>query len=307
VRPQSAAGIAEEGEGFIAAVETMDRVDDLVAAALAARTGGPRWSTILKIALPALVLATFLFLWNEIPTWVGWQEYTMPTFSEDVRALVDQWGTIGPNLEATIVDALLGFILGNLVGIVGAILFSQSKYIQWAFYPLAIVVQTIPVIVLVPIIVVIFALIGWDPFSSLPLVGVGSKPILAITVLISFFPTLVNMTVGLQSVDPDLYDLARVVNANRWTILWRLRLPSSMPYLFSSFKISATACFIGAIVGEWMLSNNSGIGGLINLYYFNENKTGLWASVIAVCLSSMAFFGAVSLAERVLVPWRRER
>jgi NitT/TauT family transport system permease protein len=287
--------------------ETAERIDEPVALTLSASTAGFQWSTVLKIALPATVLATFFFLWNQVPIWAGLHEYELPTFSQDMQALVDQWGTIGPNLQATIVDALLGFLLGNIVGIVGAILFSQSKYIEWAFYPLAIVVQTIPVIVIVPIIVVVLPLIHLDPFSPLPIVGVGSEPILAVTILISFFPTLVNMTAGLRSVDPDLYDLARVVNASRWTILWRLRLPSSMPYLFSSFKISATACFIGAIVGEWMLSNNSGIGGLLNLYYFNENKTGLWASVIAVSLSSMAFFGIVVLAERILVPWRRER
>lgn len=287
--------------------EVTERADDPVAITLSARTNRFQWSTALKFLLPAAVLATFFFLWNQVPIWWGLHEYELPTFSQDMQALVDQWGTIGPNLQATIVDALLGFFLGNVVGILGAILFTQSRYIEWAFYPLAIVVQTIPVIVLVPIIVLVFALIGLDPFSPLPVVGVGSKPILAVTVLISFFPTLVNMTSGLRSVDPDLIDLARVVNASRWTILWRLRLPSSMPYLFSSFKISATACFIGAIVGEWMLSNSAGIGGLLNLYYFNENKSGLWASVIAVSLSSMVFFGIVALAERVLLPWRRDR
>jgi NitT/TauT family transport system permease protein len=287
--------------------EAAESTDDIIAELLPNSTSGFQWTTALKIALPAVVIGTVLFLWNQIPIWAGLHEYELPTFSQDMQALVDQWGTIGPNLQATIIDALLGFFIGNVVGILGSILFSQSRYIEWAFYPLAIIVQTIPVIVIVPIIVVIFALLGWDPFDPLPVVGVGSKPILAVTVLISFFPTLVNMTSGLRSVDPDLYDLARVVNASRWTILWRLRLPSSMPYLFSSFKISATACFIGAIVGEWMLSNAQGIGGLLNLYYFNENKPGLWASVIAVSVCSMAFFGLVALAERILVPWRRER
>jgi NitT/TauT family transport system permease protein len=288
-------------------VRAAERAEEPVVATPAPSGAGLPWATALKFVLPAAMIVVVLFLWNEIPIWAGLHEYELPTFSQDMQALVAQWGTIGPNLQATIVDALLGFFLGNAVGIVAAILFSQSKYIEWTFYPLAIVVQTIPIIVIVPIIVVVFSLIGWSPFDPLPIVGVGSKPILAVTVLISFFPTLVNMTVGLRSVDPDLYDLARIVNASRWTILWRLRLPSSMPYLFSSFKISSTACFIGAIVGEWMLSNSQGIGGLLNLYYFNENKPGLWASVIAVSLSSMVFFGLVTLAERILVPWRRER
>src|SRR5579859_3580698 len=149
--------------------EAAERTEDAIAdaaitEALLAPTGF-QWTTGLKIALPAVVIGIFLFLWNQIPIWAGLHEYELPTFSQDIRALVDQWGTIGPNLQATIIDALLGFFLGNVVGILGAILFSQSKYIEWSFYPLAIIVQTIPVIVLVPIIVVIFALLGWDPFD----------------------------------------------------------------------------------------------------------------------------------------------
>jgi NitT/TauT family transport system permease protein len=286
---------------------TAERTDEQIVTAPPAPAAGFPWVPALKIFLPLAVLAIFLFLWNEIPVWLGLHEYELPTFSQDMQALAEQWDTIGPNLQATIVDALLGFFVGNAVGILSAIVFSQSRYIEWAFMPLAIVVQTIPIIVIVPIMVVLFSIFGWAPLDPLPVVGVGSKPILAVTVLISFFPTLVNMAVGLRSVDPDLYDLARVVNASRWTILWRLRLPSSMPYLFSSFKISSTACFIGAVVGEWMLSNSQGIGGLLNLYYFNENKTGLWAAVIAVSLSSVVFFGLITFAERILVPWRRER
>lgn len=287
--------------------KTAARADQPRVRAVRSPFAGVSPASSLKIVLPAVVLATFLFLWNEAPTWAGLHEYELPTFSQDIQALFDQWGTIGPNLKATIVDALVGFFIGNAIGILGAILFSQSKYIEWAFYPLAIVIQTIPIIVIVPILVVLFSLFNWGPFDPLPVIGVGSKPILAVTVLISFFPTLVNMTVGLRAIETDLYDFMRVINASRWTILWRLRLPSSMPYLFSSFKISSTGCFIGAVVGEWMLSNAPGVGALLNLYYFNENKTGLWASVIAVSVSSILFFILITLAERVLIPWRQER
>lgn len=265
------------------------------------------WSAAARVFLPLTALAVFLVLWNWLPTALGLQTFELPPFSQDIKALIDQWSAIGPNLRVTIVDALLGFAVGNLLAVVVAIIFSQSKYLEWTFFPLAILVQTIPIIVIAPLMVVILSVFNWGPFDPLPVIGIGSKPILAVTVLITFFPTLVNMTVGLRAVDANLFDFMRLVNANRFTILWRLRLPSSMPYLFSSFKITSTLCFVGAVVGEWMLASGQGLGGLLNLYNYEENKTALWADVIAISLASMVFFGIVILAERVLVPWREER
>src|SRR5947209_17414412 len=98
-----------------------ERTEEAIEVTIAVPAEGFPWSTVLKFALPAVVIATFLFLWNQVPTWAGLHEYELPTFSQDMHALVDQWGTIGPNLQATIVDALLGFFLGNVVGILGAI------------------------------------------------------------------------------------------------------------------------------------------------------------------------------------------
>src|SRR5579884_486963 len=262
----------------------------------------------LRIVLPLTVLAIFLLLWNYVPTWQGLPQFELPTFGEDIKALADSWGTvIGPNLEKTIVDALVGFAVGNILAIVGAVLFTQSKYVEWTFYPLAIMVQTIPIVVLAPLFVILLQVYGLNPDAPLPIIGIGSKPILLVTILITFFPTLVNMTVGLRAIDPNLYDLMRLLNANRLTILWRLRLPSSIPYLFSSFKITSTLCFVGAVVGEWMLASQQGLGGYLNVFYYENDIPELWAAVIAIVACSMAFFGIVVLAERILVPWRQER
>ncbi len=274
------------------------------------------WQGVLKVVLPLCALGVTLFLWEKLPTWWGLAQYELPTFTEDVHALITGWGTIGPNLKITVADALVGFALGNLLAIIGAILFSLSRYIEWTFYPLAILIQTIPIIVVAPIFVIILTAVGpklpggstiWSPDNPLPIIGVGTKPILAVTIMITFFPTLVNMAVGLRAVDPNLYDFMRLLNASRFTILWRLRLPSAMPYLFSSFKITSTLCFVGAVVGEWMLAANSGIGGLLNLLNFEQQKAALWGCVMVISLSSMLFFGLVIVAERFLLPWREER
>ncbi len=285
--------------------------DEIVLARNRTLYGVGRASSVLptagRVILPLLALAAFLYLWNYLPVWMGFHSYEVPTFSEDVRALFSNWSVIGPNLEITIVDALAGFIVGNLLAVLGAILFTQSKLIEWAFFPLAILIQTIPIIIVAPLFLIVFTVLNLGPNDPLPLVGMGTKPVLCVTILITFFPTLVNMTVGLRAIDQNLYDFMRLINASRWTILRRLRLPSSLPYLFSSFKITSTLCFVGAIVGEWMLANNSGIGGLINLYTLTIDKQALWAATMAVSISSMTFFAIVVVAERVLVPWRQDQ
>lgn len=286
---------------------------------LASKLRGVSAEHVLRVLLPAIALIALLAVANQVPVWFNIPPYELPTLTESWNALVANWpgpAGIGVNYKITLADALVGFGVGNLLAIIGAILFSQSRYVEWTFFPLAILIQTIPIIVVAPLMVNLLSAFGprlpggsgfWDPSSSLPLIGVGTKPILAVTVLITFFPTLVNMTVGLRSIDANLYDFMRLMNASRWTILWRLRIPSAIPYMFASFKITSTLCFVGAIVGEWMLAAQSGIGGLFNIFAFEDNKPALWACVIVVSLSSMAFFAFVVVAERILVPWREQR
>lgn len=301
---------------------------------------------VARIVLPLLAIGAFLLLWNYGPPRLGLHSYEVPTFSEDMKALFSNWSVIGPELKVSVADALTGFLFGNLLAVFGAILFTQSKYVEWTFFPSAILMQTIPIVVFAPLSNIIFTVMGWGATDPLPIIGVGTKPILAVTVLITFFPTLINMTVGLKAIDPNLYEFLRLVNSSplrdrvdgireaaagrslafrvvarclcgllsgaaevseRSKLMWRLRLPSSMPYLFSSFKITSTLCFVGAFVGEWTLAVNTGVGGLVKEYIFLIQYPQLWAAVIVFSASSMAFFFIVVIAERILVPWRQER
>ena len=280
---------------------------------------------LLRLLLPLAAGGVVIFLWNYVPIWLGFDSYEVPNFSEDIGYIGGNWGgVIWPALQVTIVDALLGFLVGNLIATVAAIMFSQSKLIEWTFFPLAILVQTVPIVIVSPLLLNVFTVLRWGPEDALPFIGMGTKPVLCVTILISFFPTLVNMTVGLKAVDPNLYEFMQLVNSSkfrlrggafnilaeiveRWRILWKLRLPSAVPYLFSSFKITATLCFVGAVVAEYFLSNATGVGGLLILFNEANDKPGDWAATIAVSAASMLFFGIVVIAERVLVPWREER
>jgi NitT/TauT family transport system permease protein len=281
--------------------------------------------TILSYLLPTLVVAAFLLLWEYLPPALGIATYELPNLDTTLTGLQTDWSQIGTALLITVQDAVVGFVLGNGLAILGATLFAYSRNSERAFYPVAILVQTIPIIVYVPLFVVLFDKVPWLSENS------DASAVIGVTVLISFFPTLVNMTAGFKAIDPRVFELMRLLNASRTQIFLKLRFPSALPFLFTSLKITSTLAFVGAIVGEWMtgsgfnplgqlLSNfgissllgfdtnptsAAGIGGQLNLFYYKLDKPGLFASVFAVSILSILFFGMMVLLERVFVPWQK--
>src|SRR5919202_4123911 len=154
---------------------------------------------------------------------------------------------------------------------------------------MSVAIRTVPIIAIAPLLVL--------------LLGNGYAPKIIIVALISFFPTLVNMVRGLESVEPNSLELMRVLSASPAQVFWKLRLPSSLPFLFSALKIATTSCVIGAIVAEW-IGSDTGLGYLIIVSTF-EFRTGLLYATMAVgSFLALAFFGAVVLLERLVVRWQ---
>jgi NitT/TauT family transport system permease protein len=294
--------------------------------AASAATSRPRdYGRVLQYLLPALVVLAFLFVWQFVPLWAGIPTYELPNLGATISGLQADWPDIGTGLLVTLQDAVVGFLIGNALAVLGATTFAYSVNMERAFYPVAILVQTIPIIVYVPLLRILFfktAVLNAAPDAA---------AVVAVTILIAFFPTLVNMTVGFKSVDPRVLELMRLLNASRTQIFLKVRLPSAMPFLFSSLKITSTLAFVGAIVGEWMAAsgfnpvgqalqavgvssilgfqtnpaNAAGIGYLLSIFQFKLDKPGIFASVLAVSILSMLFFGLMVLLERLLVPWRQ--
>lgn len=277
--------------------------------------------------LPLLVFAGFLLLWQFLPRWLGFHTYEVPNLGDTITGLRTDWSAIGTALLVTLQDAVLGFVLGNALAILGATIFSYSRLIERAFYPLAILVQTIPILVYAPIFVILFYRIG--PLSA----NAQSAAVVSVAVLITFFPTLVNMTVGLKTIDPNVYEFMRLLNASRTQIFLKLRFPSALPFLFSSLRITSTLAFVGALVGEFMVGggynpvgrllsalglsnlfgfptnpdNAEGVGYQLQVFYSQLDKPGIFADVVAVSLLSIAFFGLMVLLERIFVPWQKQQ
>jgi NitT/TauT family transport system permease protein len=202
---------------------------------------------------------------------------------------VDKADVLWLNFLPTLFEALSGFILGNGIAILLAIWFVHNQLAERAFYPIAVFINTIPIIAIAPILVLIF--------------GNGYTPKIVIAALICFFPTLVNMVRGLKAVSPATMELMRVLSASNREILWKIRLQSSLPFLFAALKIASTTCVIGAIVGEW-IGSNFGLGALIIEATYNFRSPLLYATVFLGAGLAVTLFTITTLVERRLITWK---
>ncbi len=262
------------------------------------------------------ILATLLGLacLYELYRWVwvttGWtwpfavNDITLPHLWTIFKALGEPSRFGGPLLITVLLksalftgkEALLGFTMGAVFGFVLAILLVQSGLAQRAFLPYIVASQTIPILAIAPMVVV------WVT-PHLPGFIAGWGAVAVIAAYLTFFPVAINTLRGLQSAEPRAHELMRSYAASRSQVLWRLRVPASMPYLFSALKVSATASVVGAIIGELPSSIQDGLGGAILNFnqYYSINPANLWATNLIAAALGIAFFLAIVLAEKIVV------
>ncbi len=239
--------------------------------------------------LPALGIVGLLALWWAVVALFEVKPFIAPSPQLVVATIVDKWSILWQNLIPTAIEAVGGFLLGNFAAILLATVFVHNKAIQEAFFPIAVMINTIPVVAKAPILVL--------------LMGNGMEPKITIAALICFFPTLVNMVRGLEAVNPQSMELMRVLSASKREVFFKLRLYNSLPYLFSALKIATSTSVIGAVVGEW-IGSTKGIGALIIQATYNFDSALLYAAVFMSAMFSCAFFGLIVLLERVVVKWQ---
>jgi NitT/TauT family transport system permease protein len=238
-----------------------------------------------------LGLILVLALWEGAVALFRVPLYLLPAPTVIGAQVVRDWALLWRNLQPTLIEALGGFILGNLVAILLAALFVHFPAVQRAVFPLAIGLRTVPLVAITPLLLV------W--------LGNGYAPKVVIAALISFFPTLVNMTRGLAALDRQALELLHTLSASRWQVFWKVRWPSSLPYLFSALKIAATSCVLGAVIAEW-IGADRGLGYLVVASTFEFRIARLWATIAVTSALALGAFLLVVLAERACVPWREE-
>ena len=193
-------------------------------------------------------------------------------------------------------EAAVGFALGAAVGFALGVILAHSRLLQRGFLPYIVASQTVPILAIAPMVVV------WvNPKLPASLNGWGAVAVIAS--YLTFFPVVINTLRGLHSADRRALELMRTYAASPWTVLWKLRVPASLPYVFSALRISATASVVGAIIGELPSGLQSGLGGAIinfNQYYSIEPQE-LWATNIVAALVGIVFFVVVVAAEKAVV------
>ena len=214
--------------------------------------------------------------------------YIVPPPTEVLKQLFWEFDYFIKEGVVTLTEALVGFSLGAGVALTGAILMAHSRFLERSLLPLAILVKVTPIVAVAPLFVIWF--------------GFGPVPKILITALITFFPVLVNGITGFRSVDRGALDFLRSLNASRREVFLTLRVPSSLPYLFSAFRVSIPLSIIGAVVGEWF-SADRGLGSVIIVAHSNLDMVTLFDAIFVLAFMGVVLTLLVSVAERKALFW----
>lgn len=231
------------------------------------------------------------------------KDLTMPHLADIISALSKPAQRNGPPLLEqlfhaslfTLREALLGFAMGTSLGLLLAIIFVHSPLLRSGLMPYVVASQTVPILALAPIIVI------WTARLDIRQLGV---PIIA--AYLAFFPIVIYSLRGLSDVPETALELMRSYAANWWEILWKLRFPNALPYIFTALKITAPASIVGAIIGELPSGIQKGLGGQIinfNQYYIT-GPNRLWATNLITAIVGISFFIVVALVERFAIGWK---
>ena len=214
----------------------------------------------LQIAIPIALGVAVLCVWEALVQHYQVPAYVLPGPVAIWVALVANFGSLMVSLWTTLSITLEAFVLAVIGGVALAVLFSQSKLIETALYPYAIVLQVTPVVAIAPLILI------WVGFERIDVA------LLIIAWIVAFFPILSNTTLGLRSADHNLIDLFRLYGASRWQILTRLQLPTALPYLLGAMKVSGGLALIGAVVAEFVAGSGTATG--LGLAHHGSRATG---------------------------------
>lgn len=257
---------------------------------------GPKMFELLqswrKVLLPSLLLVVILAIWEYVADKELMSRLVLAGPSQIVAALIDQWPLILDNAGVTVAQALIGFVAGNALGLLVAIVFVHSAIIRRTLYPLSIGAEAIPFIAIIPV------LILW--------LGNGMAPKIFIITIHTFFPMLINAVRGLKSADNDVSEMLYTFGASTRQRLFMVRLPASVPFLFNALKLSACGSIVTSLVAEWLASER-GLGYLIVDYGQDYKIPELWATALLASAISMAVYGLVVWAEYLCTPWKRSR
>ena len=240
------------------------------------------------IVLPFAIAALLLGAWE----WAvaHWQvpPYVLPAPSAIAKAFADNFSSLMEALASTLTVTLEAFAAATVLGVAVAIAFTQSRLLERTLYPYAVILQVTPVVAIAPLILI------WVGFDRINLA------LAIIATIVAFFPILAGTTLGLKSADFNLIDLTRLYGASRAQSLWRIRMPTALPYLLSGMKTAGGLALIGAVVAEFVAGSGTATGLAWRIV---ESGNRLEIATLFAALALLAFTGVVIFAALSLLEW----
>lgn len=249
-------------------------------------------STLQQIWPPIVAVLFFLLVWQGAVSLFQIEQWILPSPGDIALESSNNAAGIWAHTVATLRLTLIGFPIGTSVGLIVALLLHLLPWAKRAFYPLLILSQNVPSIALAPLLVI------WFNFGLLP-------KIVLIT-LVCFFPVAVATMGGLAQSDRIMMNYMKMAGATKWQIFSKLELPASLPSLFSGVKISATYAVMGAVVAEWM-GSDQGIGYYMLLQKSAYRTDRMFVAIAIIVLLSLVLFAIIALLEKWLVRWKPSR
>jgi NitT/TauT family transport system permease protein len=248
----------------------------------------------LRENLPALgVFVLGIAAWEALVFAFSIEFYLLPAPHVIVASLRQSYPVLLEASLYTFGEALAGYGLGCGLGLLAAMVSSRSPAFASLVLPYAIASASVPIVALAPLAIVWFG------------IGPGSK--IAIVTVMTFFPTFIGTLRGLLSVDPRSLELMRSYAASEWQVFLKLRLPHSVPFMFTAFRACTTLAMIGAVVSEFFGGPMKSLGVYIKSTASLFQTRQAWSAILVACLLGLAFYMVVALVERLAVPWRAER
>lgn len=238
---------------------------------------------VLRVVVPIAMLVLAVIAWHFTVVLNGIPKYILPTPGDVVTSLIADWPTLAPSLLVTLRITFTALILALIGGVAMAIILVQSKWVELALFPFAVILQVTPVIAIAPLLLI------YVPETQTVL--------LIIAFLVAFFPILSNMVTGLKSVDHNLLNLYDLYGASRWQTLIYLKLPASLPYFMAGLRIAGGLALIAAVVAEFAAGTagqGSGLAFRLLESQYRLNIPRLFAALILLTGTGIAIFGLTS-------------
>ena len=240
--------------------------------------------------IPIFFIVVILVLWELLVSLGVVERYILPSPTDIVNALITNGSDIMTHTWVTFFEGMTGLLVAVFLSLIMAVVMDQFPVVKKAIYPVLVISQTVPIIVIAPLLAMWF--------------GFGIAPKIFVVVLVCFFPITVNLIEGLQSVDGELINLVRSMGATKSQIFAKIKFPSALPYFFSGLKIAATYSIMGAVIGEW-LGGKAGLGVYMLRARHAFALDLVFASILVIVILSIMLFYGIAGIQRALMPWEK--